>query len=96
MKVGPPKQVDITTKATAGAITTVIFEKPVYSIVVRNESSSYALYASFDGGETWITIPTDTDFSVEPFADKGKPVVLLKSDGTSQSVEIVYRLKEGE
>jgi len=96
MKVGPPKQIDITTKSTAGAISTVIFEKPVYEIVVRNKSTTDTLYVSFDMGETWIDISPETDFSVDNSAEKGKPVVLLKSDGTSQPAAVVYRFKEGE
>mgnify|MGYP000557146432 CR=1 FL=1 len=95
MKVGPPKQQDITTKSTAGEITTVIFEKPVYSIIVRNKSTTSVLYASFDMGETWVEIPTSSHFTVEPFAEKGKPIVLLKSDGSSQPAAVVYRLMEG-
>jgi len=96
MKVGPPKQVDITTKSTAGAISTVIFEKPVYEIIVRNKSSTDVLYVSFDMGETWIDIATGSERGFENFADKGKPVVLLKSDGTSQPAGIIYRFREGE
>lgn len=102
MKIGMPKQLDITTKTTAGEITTVTFKKPVYSISIENKSSSYTLYASFDMGETWIDIPASAKFPfngafLKPFATKGEsPIVLLKSDGTSQPARIIYRLVEGE
>jgi hypothetical protein len=96
IKVGLPKQLDITTKSTAGAITRVIFDKPVYSILVDNLSTTDTLYVSFDMGETWISLRvSDQPLELEPFATKGKPIVLLKSDGTSQPARIVYRTVEG-
>jgi|Deesub1362A_J573_1020465.scaffolds.fasta_scaffold00652_19 hypothetical protein len=95
VKVGVPKQKDITTSSTAGEITTVIFNKPVYSIIVENKSTTDTLYVSFDMGETWIDIATEDTFEDEPFTTKGKPIVLLKSDGTSQSARIIYRFVEG-
>ena len=101
MKIGSPKQVDITTGATAGEITRVTFQKPVYSILVENKSTTDTLYVSFDMGETWIDIPTSTKFPfdgsfLEPFTTMGKPTVLLKSDGASQPARIIYRFVEGE
>lgn len=97
MKIGVPKQVDITTGATAGEITRVTFQKPIYSILVENKSTTNTLYVSFDMGETWIDIETGSNFSVEPFVTKGEsPIVLLKSDGTSQPVRIIYRFVEGK
>jgi len=96
LKIGVPKQLDITTKSTAGEITTVIFKKPVYSITIENKSTTDVLYVSFDMGETWIDIDTGASFSDEPFATKGAPIVLLKSDGTSQPARIIYKFVEGE
>ena len=102
MKVGAPKQLNITTGATAGEITTVAFKKPVYSIMIENKSTTDTLYVSFDMGETWIdlaagkTFPFNGSF-LEPFVTKGEsPIVLLKSDGTSQPARIIYRFVEGE
>ncbi len=95
VKVGVPKQLDITTSSTAGAITTVVFNKPVYSIFIDNKSTTYTLYVSFDMGETWIDIATQDTLPVEPFTTKGKPVVLVKSDGASQNARIIYRFVEG-
>ena len=96
MKIGMPKSISGETKATAGEITTITFKKPVYSIIVENESTSYNLFVSFDMGECWIKIRPEKYLSVEPFATKGKPVVLLKSDGASQPYQIIYRFVEGE
>jgi len=95
MNIGMPKQLNITTKATAGEITRVTFNKPVYSIIVENKSTTDTLYVSFDMGETWIDIATGKAFEVEPFATAGKPIVLLKSDGVSQPARIIYRFVEG-
>ena len=96
MKIGVPKQRDVITKPNAGEISTVIFNKPVYSIMIENKSTTYTLYVSFDMGETWISLETGDSLSVEPFATKGKPIVLLKSSGASQPVRIIYRLILGE
>ena len=96
MKIGVPKQIDVTTKGTAGEITTITFEKPVYYIFIENKSSTDTLYVSFDMGETWIDIATGKSIEFEPFATKGKPIVLLKSDGANQPVRIIYRFVEGE
>ena len=96
MKIGVPKQLNITTKETAGEITQIIFKKPVYSIIIENKSDTNTLYVSFDMGESWIDIATGEAFEVEPFATKGKPIILLKSDGANQPVRVIYRLVEGE
>jgi len=95
MKIGVPKQLDITTKATAGEPRVIIFKKPVYSIIIENKSTSSTLYVSFDMGETWIDIDIDETFEDEPFQTKGTPIVLLKSDGASQPTRIIYKLVEG-
>ena len=96
MKIGVPKQLNVTTKPTAGEITTITFKKPVYYIFIENKSSSDTLYVSFDMGESWIDIATGKSIEFEPFATKGKPIILLKSDGANQPVRIIYRLVEGE
>ncbi len=101
MKIGVPKQLNITTGATAGEITRVTFQKPVYSILVENKSTTDTLYVSFDMGETWIDIATGKTFPfngslLETFTTMGKPIILLKSDGASQPARIIYRLVEGE
>jgi len=46
--------------------------------------------------ESWIDIAPGETIEIEPFATKGKPTILLKSDGTNQPVRIIYRLVEGE
>jgi len=96
MKIGVPKQRDVTTKSNAGEISTVIFNKPVYSISIQNKSTTDTLYVSFDMGETWISLETGEKIDVVPFVTKGKPIILLKSSGASQPVKIIYRLVEGE
>ena len=96
MKIGVPKGLTGKTKPTAGEITTITFEKPLYSIVIENESSSYNLYVSLDMGESWIKIRPERYISIEPFTTKGKPIVLLKSDGASQPYQIIYRFVGGE
>jgi len=96
MKIGVPKQLNITTEETAGEITKIIFKKPVYSIIIENKSDTNTLYVSFDMGESWIDIATGEAFEVEPFVTKGKPIVLLKSDGASQQCRIIYRFVESE
>jgi len=95
MKIGVPKGLNVTTKPTAGEITTITFEKPVYYISIKNKSSSDMLYVSFDM-RTWIDIAPGETIEIEPFATKGKPIILLKSDGTNQPVRIIYRYVEGE
>ena len=96
MKIGVPKGLNVTTKPTAGEITTITFEKPVYYISIKNKSSSDTLYVSFDMRESWIDIAPGETIEIEPFATKGKPIILLKSDGTNQPVRIIYRFVEGE
>ena len=95
MIIGVPKQLNITTKDTAGEITTLVFEKLVYSIQIKNKGSS-KLYVSFDYGESWIEIDPNEEIKVEPFVTKSKqkPIVLLKSDGANEPVRIIYRLIE--
>ena len=89
-----PKELNITTKSIAGEITTITFKKPVYSVLIENRSEKYALYVSFNMGEDWIKIPCGFGY-YDLFASMGKPIILLKSDGESQPVRIVYRLVEG-
>ena len=96
MIIGVPKQLNITTKDTAGEITTIIFKKPVFSIIIENKSTTDTLYVSFDNGETWINLAAGEKIIFEPFITKGKPIVLLKSSGSSQPVRIIYRFVEGE
>ena len=95
MIVGVPKQLNITTKDVAGEITTLVFEKLVYSIQIKNKGNS-KLYVSFDNGESWIELEPGEEIKVEPFVTKSKqkPIVLLKSDGTNEPVRVIYRLIE--
>lgn len=94
IKVGVPKQIDITTKATAGEITRVIFNKPIYTLIIDNKSTTDTLYVSLDMGETWIDITAGSREKFEPFTTKGKPIVLLKSSGVNQAVRLIYRMVE--
>lgn len=92
--IGVPKQLNITTK-NAGEITTLVFEKLVYSIQIKNKGNS-KLYVSFDFGETWVELDPGEEIKVEPFVTKSKqkPIVLLKSDGVNEPVRIIYRVIE--
>ena len=92
VELSPPKSISGTTSSTAGDVIPISIEGNVFELVVRNKSLDYSLYISLDFGDTWIEIPADSQavFLLGGLAD---PVILVKSDGASQSFVIVYRLR---
>jgi len=92
LELSEPKSISGTTSSTAGTPTAVTVSGNVFEVVIYNRSVDYNLYVSFDFGDTWVTIPPDCAHAriLGSFAD---PVLLVKSDGVSQTFEIHYRLR---
>ena len=92
LELSVPKTVSGTTSSTAGEPTTVTIEGNVFELTVRNKSVDYSLYVSFDYGDTWVEIPPDSYLPML-FGSLPDPLILVKSDGSSQPYEIIYRLR---
>ena len=92
LELSPPYVYEGTTSGTAGTPTPVPIKGNVFELVVWNRSADYDLYVSLDLGSTWVRVPADSmaAFFLGSFAD---PLILVKSDGTSQPFTIYYRLR---
>jgi len=92
LELSEPKTITGTTSSTAGTPTIITISGNVFEVVIYNKSVDYSLYVSFDFGDTWITIPPDCAHS-RIFGSFPDPVLLVKSDGASQTFEIHYRVR---
>ncbi len=92
LELSEPKSISITTSSTAGEPTPVSISGSVFELIVINRSADYDAYVSFDFGATWVRVPADcaAPFLLGSLAD---PLLLVKSDGSSQKIDIVYRVR---
>lgn len=92
LELSPPYVYEGTTSSTAGTPTPVSIKGNVFDLAVWNRSADYDLYVSLDLGSNWIRVPAD---SIAPMflGSLADPLILVKSDGASQSFTIYYRLR---
>jgi len=92
LELSEPKAISGTTSSTANTSSAITIGGNVFEITIYNKSIDYNLYVSFDFGDTWITIPPDSAH-LRIFGSFPDPVLLVKSDGASQTFEIHYRVR---
>jgi len=92
LELSPPYVYEGTTSSSAGTPTPISIKGIVFELAVWNRSADYDLYVSLDFGSTWVRVPADSIASIflGSFPD---PLILVKSDGASQSFTIIYRLR---
>jgi len=92
LELSEPKSIAGATSSTAGAPTAITISGTVFEVGIYNQSADYSLYVSFDFGDTWITVPPDSVLQAL-LGGMADPVILLRSDGSSQPFMIVYRVR---
>ena len=92
LELSPTYVYEGTTSSTAGTPTPIPIKGNVFEIVVWNRSADYDMYVSLDLGSTWVRVPADSMITIftGSFPD---PLILIKSDGASQSYVVFYRLR---
>jgi hypothetical protein len=92
LELSPPYVYEGTTSSTAGTPTPISIRGNVFELVVWNRSADYDMYVSLDLGYTWVRVTADSTASIF-LGSLAEPLILVKSDGASQSFTIYYRLR---